>query len=142
MTTRQHVRTWRIRLLVLFVCAQPGDPAGPQVGFRSTPRMVRGSSLYSPPPQLLSPLGGFRLPWTRSQAEPWLLEPSWLRPRRLGGGGPAEGYRVAAGSSGITLCAPADGFQLATVEQSLFSTKSSRTLTGFGGFCAVNSCRT
>jgi hypothetical protein len=60
MTTRQHLRTWRTRLLALFTCAQPGDPAGPQAEYRPTPRMVRGSRLYSPPPQLLSLLGGFR----------------------------------------------------------------------------------
>jgi hypothetical protein len=108
MTTRQHVHISRTQLLVLFVCAQPGDPAGPQAECRLTPQTVRGSCLYSPPPQLLSPPGGFRLLWTRCRAEPRLLEPSWLRPRRWGGGGPAEGCRVAVGSSSTTLCAPAE----------------------------------
>jgi hypothetical protein len=89
MTTRQHVCTWRTRLLAPFICARPGDLAGPQAGCRSTPRTVRGSCLCPPPPWLLSPPGGFRLPWTCCWVEPRLLEPSWLRPWRWGGGGPA-----------------------------------------------------
>jgi hypothetical protein len=139
MTTRQHLHTWRTRFLSLFACAQPGDLAGPQAEYWPTPRMVRGSCLYLPPPWLVSPPGGFRPLWTRYRAEPWLLGPSWLRLRRWGGGGPAEGCRVAAGSSGTALCAPTEGFQLAAVEQSLFSTKSSRILIGLGGLRAENS---
>jgi hypothetical protein len=139
MTTRQHVHTWRTRFLALFTCAQPGDPAGPQAQYRPTPRMVRGSCLYSLPPRLLSPPGGFCPLWIRCHVEPRLLGPSWLQPRRWGGGGPAGGCRVAAGSSGTTLCAPAEGFQLAAAEQSLFSTKSSRILTSLGGLHAENS---
>jgi hypothetical protein len=50
--------------------------------YRPTPRMVRGSCLYSPPPQLLSSPDGFCPLWTRCRAEPQLLGPSWLRPRR------------------------------------------------------------
>jgi hypothetical protein len=57
MATRQHVHTWRTRLLVPFVCARLGDPAGPRAGHRSTPWMVRGSCLCPPPPRLLSPPG-------------------------------------------------------------------------------------
>jgi hypothetical protein len=116
MTTRQHVHTWRTQLLALFVCAQPGDPAGPQAECRLTPRTVRGSCLFSPPPRLLSLPGGFYLLWTRCRAEPRLLEPSWLQPRRWGGGGPAEGCRVAAGSFSTTRCAPTEGFRLAAAE--------------------------
>jgi hypothetical protein len=142
MTTWQHLRTWRTRFLALFACAQPGDPAGPQVEYRPTPRMVRGSCLYSPPPRLLSLRGGFRPLWTRCRAEPRLLGPSWLRLRRWGGGGPVGGCRVAAGSSGTALCAPIEGFQLAAAEQSLFSTKSSQVLTDLGGLRAENSPRT
>jgi hypothetical protein len=50
----------------------------------------------------------------------------------------AEGCWVAAGSSGTTLSAPTEGFQLAVAEQSLFPTKSSRVLTGLGGLRAEN----
>jgi hypothetical protein len=125
MTTRQHIYTWWTRLLAPYICAQPGDPAGLKAEYRSTPWMVRGSCLYSPPPRLPSPPGGFRLPWTRCRAEPRLLEPSWLQRRRWGGGGPVEGCRVVEGNSGTTLCARTEGFQLAAAEQSLFSTKSS-----------------
>jgi hypothetical protein len=100
--------------------------------------MVRGSCLYSPFPRLLSPPGGFRLQWTRYRVEPRVLEPSWLRLWRWGGGGSAEGCRVAADSSGTTLCAPTKGFQLAMAEQSLFPTKNSRVLTGLGGLRAEN----
>jgi hypothetical protein len=100
--------------------------------------MVQGSCLYLPPPWLPSPPGGFRLLWTRCWAEPRLLEPFWLRLRCWGGGGPAEGCRVMAGSSDITLCTPAEGFQLAAAEQSLFPTKSSRILTGLGGLRTEN----
>jgi hypothetical protein len=123
MTTRQHVCTWRTRPLVLFICAQPDDPTGPQAECRPTPRMVRGSCLYSPSPRLLSPPGGFRLRWTRCRAVPQLLEPSWLQLRHWGGGGPAEGCRVAAGSSGTILCVPIEFFQLVAAKQSSFSTK-------------------
>jgi hypothetical protein len=138
MTSRQHIRTRRTQLLALCVCAQPGDPAGPKAEYRPTPRMVRGSCLYSPFPRLLSPPGGFRLQWTRYRVEPRVLEPSWLRLWRWGGGGSAEGCRVAADSSGTTLCAPTKGFQLAMAEQSLFPTKNSRVLTGLGGLRAEN----
>jgi hypothetical protein len=68
MTTRQHVRTWRTRLLAPFICARLGNPTGPRVGRRSTPRTVRGSCLCPPPPRLLSPPRGFRLPWTYCRA--------------------------------------------------------------------------
>jgi hypothetical protein len=81
MTTRQHVHTWRTQLLAPFICTRLGDPAGPRAGRLSTPQMVRGTCLCPPPPRLLSPPGGFRLPWTHCRAEPRLLEPSWLRPR-------------------------------------------------------------
>jgi hypothetical protein len=84
--------------------------------------MVRGSCLFSPPSRLPFSLGGFRLQWTRRRAEPQLLEPSSLRLQCWGGGGPVEGCRVVVGSSGTTLCAPTEGFQLAVVEQNLFST--------------------
>jgi hypothetical protein len=123
MTTSKHIHTWWTRLLALCVCAQPSDPAGPQAECRPTPRMVRGSCLYSPSPRLLSPPGGFRLRWTHCRAVPQLLEPSWLQLRRWGGGGPAEGCRVAAGSSGTILCVPTEDFQLAAAKQSSFSTK-------------------
>jgi hypothetical protein len=138
MTTSQHIHTWCTRLLALCICAQPGDPAGLKAEYRSTPWMVRASCLYLPQPQLPSPPGGFLLLWTRCRAEPRLLEPSWLRLRCWGGGGPALACRVAAGSSGTTLCASAEGFQLAAAEQSLFPTKSSRILTGLGGLRAEN----
>jgi hypothetical protein len=141
MTTRQEIHTRRTPLLVLSVCAQPDDPAGPKAEFRSTPRMVRGSCPFSPPPRLPSPPGGSRLQWTHCWAEPRLLEPSSLQLRRWGEGGPVEGCRVVEGSSGTILCVPVEGFQLAVAEQqNLFSTKSSRILTRFGGFCAENSC--
>jgi hypothetical protein len=122
MTTRQHIHTWRTRLLALFVCAQSGDPAGPKAEYRSTPRTVWGSCLFSPPPWLPFPPGGFRLQWTRCREDPRLLEPSSLRLRCWGEGGPVEGCRVAEGSCGTTLCAPTEGFQLAVAEQNLFST--------------------
>jgi hypothetical protein len=134
----QQVHTWKIRLLVLSACASPGDPAGPEAEFWSTPWLVRGSCPSSPPPRLPSLPGGSRPLWTRCCAEPGLSEPSLLQQRRWGGGGLAEGCRVAAGSCGTVLCALAEGFQLVAAEQSLFPTKSSRILTGFGGFCAEN----
>jgi hypothetical protein len=146
MTTRQHIQTWRTRLLVLFVCAQPGDPAGPKVEYRSTPRMVRGSCLFSPPPQLPFPPGGSPPPpqWTRCRVESRLLEPSLLWLRRWGGGGPVEECWVAVGSSGTLRCDPAGGSQLAVAEHQNWSStkKNSRILTGFGGFCNANSCGT
>jgi hypothetical protein len=116
MTTSQHIHTWWTRLLALCVCAQPGDPAGPQAECRPNPRMVWGSCLYLPSPRLLSPPGGFRLRWTRCWAMPRLLEPSWLQLQRWGGGGPVEGCRVVAGSSGTILCVPTEDFQLAAVK--------------------------
>jgi hypothetical protein len=143
MTTMQEIHTWRTPLLVLSVCAQPDDPAGPKAEFQSTPRRVRGSCPFLPPPRLPFPPGGSRLQWTRCRAESRPLENSSLRLWRWGEGGPVEGCRVVEGSSGTILCVPAEGFQLAVAEQqNLFSTKSSRILTGFGGFCAEHSCRT
>jgi hypothetical protein len=105
--------------------------------------MVQGSCFFSSLLQLPFPLGDSRLQWTHCQAEPRLLEPSSLRLQRWGEGGPVEGCQVVEGSSSTTLCVPADDFQLAVAEQqNLFSTKNSRILTGFGGFCAENSCGT
>jgi hypothetical protein len=124
--------------IVLSACASPDNPAGPEAEFRSTPRLVRGNCPSSPPPRLPSLPGGSHPPWTHCCVEPGLSEPSSLQQRRWGGGGLAEGCRVAAGSCGTVLCAPAEGFQLVAAEQSLFSTKSSRILTGFGGFRAEN----
>jgi hypothetical protein len=142
-STRQQICTWRIRLHALSVCAQPDDPAGPKAEFWSTPRMVRGSCSFSPPPQLPFPPGGSHFPWSRCRVEPRLLELSLLRLQHWGEGGPVEGCRVVEGSSGTTLCIPAEDFQLAVVEQqNLLSIKSSRILTGFGGFCVENSCGT
>jgi hypothetical protein len=75
---------------------------------------------------------GLAAEWTRCRAEPQLLEPSSLRLRCWGEGGPVEGCRVVEGSSGTILCVPAEGFQLAVAEQqNLSSTKSSQILTGF-----------
>jgi hypothetical protein len=54
---------------------------------------------------------------------PRLLEPSWLQLWRWGGGGPAEGCRVAVGSSGTILCVPTEDFQLAAAKHRSFSTK-------------------
>jgi hypothetical protein len=123
MTTKQHIHTWRTRLLALFVCAQPGDPTGPKVEYRSTPRTVRESCLFSPPFRLPFPPGGFHLQWTRCRAEPRLLEPSSLRLRRWGEDGLVEGCRVVEGSCGTTLCAPTEGFQLAVAEHNFFQHK-------------------
>jgi hypothetical protein len=110
MTTRQEIHTWRTPLLVLSVCAQPDDPAGSKAEFWSTPRMVRGSCPFSPPPRLPFLPGGFHLQWTRCRAEPRLLEPSSLRLRCWGEGGPVEGCRVVEGSSCTILCVHAEGF--------------------------------
>jgi hypothetical protein len=105
--------------------------------------MVRESCSFPPLLRLPFPPGGSRLQWTHYQAEPRLLEPSSLRLRRWGEGGPVEGCRVVVDSSGTTLCVPAEDFQLAIAEQqNWFSTKSSRILTSFGGFCAENNCGT
>jgi hypothetical protein len=143
MTIRQQIHTWRTPLLALSVCAQPDDPAGPKAEFRSTPRRVRGSCPFSPPPQLPFLPGGSRLQWTHCRAESRPLKPSSLRLRHWGEGGPVEGCRVVEGTSGTILCVPAEGFQLAVAkQQNLFSTKSSQILTDFGGFCAENSCGT
>jgi hypothetical protein len=95
MTTRQHIHTWRTRLLALFIYAQPGDPAGPKAEYQSTPRMVRVSCLFLPPFRLPFPPGGFRLQWTRCRAEPQLLEPSSLQPRCWGEDGLVKECRVA-----------------------------------------------
>jgi hypothetical protein len=116
MTTRQEIHTWRTRLLALSVCAQPDDPAEPKAEFQSTPRMVRESCPFSPPPRLPFPPGGSRFLWSRCPAVPRLLELSSLRLRRWGEGGPIEGCRVAEGSSGTTLCVPIEDFQLAVAE--------------------------
>jgi hypothetical protein len=143
MTTRREIHTWRSRLLALFVCAQPDDPAGPTAEFPPTPRMVQGSCPFSPPPRLPFPPGGSRFPWSRCRVVPRLLELSSLQLQHWGEGGPVEGCQVVEGSSGTTLCVPAEDFQLAVAEQqNLFSAKSSRILTSFGGFCAENSCGT
>jgi hypothetical protein len=87
-----------------------------KVEFRSTPRLARRSCAFSPLLRLLSPPGGSHPPWSRCYAEPGLCEPSLLRQRRWGGGGPAGGCWVMAGSCGIVLCVPAEGFQLAPAE--------------------------
>jgi hypothetical protein len=137
-STSQQTHTWKTRLLALSACVSPDDPVGPEAEFRSTPRPVRGSCPSSPPPQFPSLPGGSRPPWIHCCAEPGLSEPSLLRQRRWGEGGPAEGCRVAASSCGTTLCAPADGFQLVAAEQSLFPTKSSRILTCSGGLREEN----
>jgi hypothetical protein len=79
--------------------------------------MVRGSCSFSFLLQLPFPLGGSRLQWTRCRAKPRLLEPSSLRLRRWGEGGPVEGCRVAVDNSGTTLCVPIEDFQLAVAEQ-------------------------
>jgi hypothetical protein len=112
--TRQEIHTRRTRLLALSICAQPDDPAGPKAEFRSTPRMVRGSCPFSPPLQLPFPPRGSHFPWSRCPAGPRLLELSSLRLRRWGEGGPVKGCRVAEGSSGTTLCAPANGFSVSS----------------------------
>jgi hypothetical protein len=65
MTTRQEIHTWRTPLLVLSVCAQLDNLAGPKAEFRSTPRMVRVSCPFLPPPRLPFPPGGSYLQWTR-----------------------------------------------------------------------------
>jgi hypothetical protein len=110
MTTKQEIHTWRSQLLVLFVCAQPDDLTGLTAEFRPTPRMVRGSCPFSPPPRLPFPPGGSRFPWSRCRAVPWLLKLSSLQLRRWGEGGPVERCLVAEGSSGTTLCVPAEDF--------------------------------
>jgi hypothetical protein len=137
-STSEQTHTWKTRLLALSACVSPNDPTGPKAAFRSTPRLVRGSYPSLPPPQFPSLPRGSHPPWTHCCAEPGLSEPSLLRQQCWGEGGPAEGCRVVAGSCGTTLCAPADGFQLVATEQSLFPTKSSRILTGFGGLRAEN----
>jgi hypothetical protein len=137
-STRQQTHTWKPRLLVLSACAPPDDPAGSKAELRSTPRLVRGSCPSSPPLRFPSLPGGSRPLWTHCCAEPGLPEPSLLQQRSWGEGGPDEGCRVAAGSCGTILCAPAEGFQLVAVEQSLFPIQSSRILTGFGGLHAEN----
>jgi hypothetical protein len=116
MTTRRKIHTWRTRLLALSVCAQPDDPVKPKAEFRSTPRMVRGSHPFSPPPRLPFPPGGSRFPWSHCPAVPRVLELSSLRLRRWGEGGLVKGCRVAKGSSGTTLCVPTEDFQLAVVD--------------------------
>jgi hypothetical protein len=63
--------------------------------------------------QLPPPPGGSHPLLTRCCAEQQLYEPFWLLQRSWGGGGPAGGYRVVAGSCGIVLCVPAEGSQLA-----------------------------
>jgi hypothetical protein len=141
-TTKQQVSTRKIRVPVPFACALPDVHAAPRVEFRSTPWLVQGSCSILPLLQLPSPPGGPRPPWSRCYAEPGLCEPSLLRQRRWGGGGPAGGCRVAAGSCGIVLCVPAEGFQLAVAEQSSSSTKSSRILTGLVGFHMENNAGT
>jgi hypothetical protein len=113
---KQQINTWKIRLLQLSASAPTDDPAVPKVELRSTPRLARRSCPFLPLLRLLSPPGGSCPPWSRSYAEPGLCEPSLLRQRRWGGGGPAGGCRVAAGSCGIVLCVPAEGFQLAAAE--------------------------
>jgi hypothetical protein len=103
--------------------------------------MVRGSCSFSPSLQLPFPPGGSRFQWSRCRAEPRLLVPFSLQLRRSGEGGPVGGCWIVVGSSGTTLCDPAEDFQLVVAEQqNLFSTKSSRILTGFGGFCVENNC--
>jgi hypothetical protein len=102
--------------------------------------MVRGICSFLPLLWLPFLPGGSRLQWICCRAEPRLLEPSLLRLWRWGEGGLVEGCRVAVDSSNTTLCVPAEDLQLAVAEQqNLFSTKSSRILTGVGGFCVENS---
>jgi hypothetical protein len=137
-SSKQQTSTWKIRLLAPFACALLDDLAAPEVGLRLTPRLAWRSYPFLPPFQLPPPPGGPRPPWTRCWAELGLCEPSLLRQRRWGGGGLAGGCRVAAGSCGTILCAPAEGFQLAAAEQSFSSTKRSRILTGIGAFRAEN----
>jgi hypothetical protein len=69
---------------------------------------------------------GLPLSMVLCRAEPRLLELSSLWLRHWGEGGLVEGCRVVEGSSGTTLCVPAEDLQLVVAEQqNLFSTKSS-----------------
>jgi hypothetical protein len=76
-----------------------------------------GGCSFSPPLLLPFPPGGSRFPWSHCRAEPRLLEPFSLRLQCWGEGGPVGGCRVMVGSSGTTLCVPAEDFQLAVAEQ-------------------------
>jgi hypothetical protein len=51
----------------------------------------------------------------------WATRALFASAAALGRRWSAEGCRVAAGSCGTILCAPAEGFQLAVAEQNLFS---------------------
>jgi hypothetical protein len=53
-------------------------------------------------------------------------------------GGPVEGCWVVEGTFGTTLRVPVKDSQLAVAEQQSLLSKSSRILTGFGGFYAEN----
>jgi hypothetical protein len=110
MTTRKEIHTWRSRLLALFVCAQPDDPAGPMAVFWPTPRMVRGSCPFSPPPRLPFSPRGSCFSWSRCRAVPQLLKLSSLQLRHWGEGGLVEGCQVVEGSSSTTLCVPTEDF--------------------------------
>jgi hypothetical protein len=127
---------------VLYVCVLPDDPEGPMAKLRSTPRMVRGSCSSLPSLRFPSPPGGSRSRLFHCWAELRLLESFSLQPRCWKGGGLVGGCRVVVDSSGTTLCVPAEDLQLVVAEQQNLFQKSSRTLTGFGGFCAENNFRT
>jgi hypothetical protein len=130
-SSEQPLHTWGVRLRALYVCALPDDPEGPMARLRPTLRMIQGSCSSSPSLRLPFPSMDSRSRSSCHWAEHQLLELF----------SPVGGCWVVVDNSGTVLCVPVEDSRSAVTEQqNLF--QSSRTLTGFGGFCTENNSGT